>query len=78
MKESYLARYGLLVSLTAVRLTSSMGVRTDGFHLLSSFAVRRKAFAVRRKLEPSVPHYYGVTHAHFVVASGTPFASNSL
>ncbi|MDB5634970.1 MAG: hypothetical protein JWR49_3825 [Tardiphaga sp.] len=35
------------------------------------------SFAVRRKLEPSVPQYYGVTHAHFVVAFGNPFASNS-
>jgi hypothetical protein len=31
---------------------------------------------VRRKLEPAFPHFYGVAHAHFSVASGNPFASN--
>jgi hypothetical protein len=28
-------------------------------------------------LEPGIPHYYGVTYAHFVVASNNPFAANS-
>jgi hypothetical protein len=27
---------------------------------------------------PGFPHFYGVTHAHFSVASGNPFASKSL
>jgi hypothetical protein len=49
---------------------ASMGARIDGSRPLPSFVVRRK-------LEPSGPYYYGVTHAHFVVASGNPFASNS-
>ena len=110
-----LARYGLLVSLAAVNLTSSMaGARTDSSRplpppateqtIIDQYRRRYNALSqdVRSKgatdqgregrqsrqgiessvcrapeLEPGVPHYYGVTHAHFVVASGNPFASNS-
>lgn len=40
-------------------------------------ADREQRFRAPENGTLAFPHFYGVTHAHFVVASGNPFASNS-